>query len=816
MSKLKIEDLLEDMKAATDVSTEIIPVMTEGDDRYEWKDEDGEDIPVLALRNMVMFPGVIIPVTLGRQQSLNAVKLAYKTKKMVGIFAQKEATIEQPEQDDLYNVGVLANVIKILEMPDDTQTAILQGKTRIELKSLDNKGKYMHGNVGYLPEVKPDKDDAEFKALTISIKEKATKIIKGEMSQMPKEAVFALNNMSNERSLINFVSANIGLNLKEKQDLLETNDFKERGFKLLKLQESQLQILSLKREIQYKTQSNLEKQQRQYYLQQAIHTIQDEMGDNAGDATADVEKLREKAKKKVWSKEIQETFDKEIEKLQRLSPHTPEYGVQENYLENIVDLPWGKYSKDSHDLVKAQTRLDHDHYGLEKVKERIIEHLAVLALKNDMKSPILCLYGPPGVGKTSLGKSIASSLNRKYVRVSLGGLHDEAEIRGHRRTYIGAMPGRIIDGIKKAGTSNPVFILDEIDKVGNDYKGDPESALLEVLDPEQNKNFHDNFLDVDYDLSKVMFIATANDISKVSEPLRDRMELIEVNGYIEEEKEQIALKHLIPKNLEETGLKGKKIKFDKDALQFIIEKYTAESGVRGLEKQINHVFRKIATKVVEGKDFNNVVTKDDVKEYLGSEKYLHEKYEGNDYAGVVTGLAWTSVGGEILFIETSLNKSKGSKLNLTGNLGNVMKESAQIAYEFLKAHAEPLGITEEQIEDNEVNMHVPEGATPKDGPSAGITILTSMTSAFTQKKVRKNLAMTGELTLRGKVTPVGGIKEKILAAKRAGIKEIILCEENKRDIDEIDPKYLQGLEFHFYNDAIDVLNYALLDEKAHK
>ena len=731
---------------------------------------------------------------------------------MIGTFAQKSAKVEDPALEDLYLIGTMAQVLKILEMPDGTTSAILQGKARVKLSMLDAEGSFLHGNVEQAPETQPDPKDNEFKALMSSIKDSASKIIKNK-GPFPPEASFAIHNIENTKSLINFICANLNFKLTDKQDLLDADDLKNRGFKLMQLINEELKILELKMDIQSKTQSEIEQQQREYFLQQQIKTIQTELGDG-NSAIQDAINYRDRAKKKKWSKEVAELFEKEVKKLERISPNSPEYGVQSNYLDTIVSLPWGEYSKDSLNLKNAQKILDRDHFGMEKVKERIIEHLAVLKLKNDMKSPIICLYGPPGVGKTSLGKSIAEALKRKYIRMSLGGLHDESEIRGHRRTYIGAMPGRIIQNLQKAGTSNPVFILDEIDKVSNDFKGDPESALLEVLDPEQNNTFHDNFLDIDYDLSKVMFIATANDLSNVSKPLLDRMELIEITGYILEEKVEIALQHLVPNQLKDLGMTSDMVSFPKDTIIQIIDKYTRESGVRELDKQINQVLRRIAKKIVMKEDYNKEVSIADLTEYLGTARFTRDIYEGNEYAGVVTGLAWTSVGGEILFIETSLSKAKAGKLTLTGNLGDVMKESAVIALEYLKAHADYLNISYNSFEENDVHVHVPEGAVPKDGPSAGITILTSLASAFTHRKVRKNLAMTGEITLRGKVLPVGGIKEKILAAKRAGIKELILCSENRKDIDEIKPVYLKGLSFHYVDDAKQVLDFALIDEKA--
>ncbi|MBO4332922.1 MAG: endopeptidase La [Paludibacteraceae bacterium] len=795
-------------------TTGIISISGDADESYKFEEGDGENMPILPLRNMVLFPGVIMPVALGRKKSLNAVRYCHKKNAPIGVFAQKDAKVEDPSINDLNTNGTMAVVLKILEMPDGTSSAIMQGKARIGLLSLDNSEPFVRGNVELREEEKASNTDPEFKALQNSIKENAIKLVKSG-GNVPPEASFAISNIEGTRQLINFISANLNFSLKDKQMLLDEDNMKARAFKLLGLLNEELKMLELKMEIQSKTQNGIEKQQREYFLHQQIKTIQDELGDS-DDVSQDFENFKQRASEKKWSEAVADVFDKELKKLKRLSPHSPEYGVQANYLDTLVNLPWGEYSKDSINLKKAQKILNRDHYGMDQVKDRILEHLAVLKLKNDMKSPIICLYGPPGVGKTSLGKSIAEALNRKYVRISLGGLHDESEIRGHRRTYIGAMPGRIVQSLQKAGTSNPVFILDEIDKVAKDFKGDPEAALLEVLDPEQNNTFHDNFLDVDYDLSKVMFIATANDVGAISKPLLDRMELIEISGYIQEEKVEIAQQHLVPKEMKEVGLNPEQVKIGKDTINYIIEHYTRESGVRELDKQITKVLRKTAKKVVLKEEFDPEIGVSDLKELLGNERFTREIYEGNEYAGVVTGLAWTSVGGEILFIETSLSKSKQGKLTMTGNLGNVMKESAMIAMEYLKAHADQYGLDSEVFETTDVHMHVPEGATPKDGPSAGITILTSLTSAFTHRKVRKNLAMTGEITLRGKVLPVGGIKEKILAAKRAGIKEIVMCKVNQKDVEEIKPVYLKGLSFHYVEDASEVLDYALLSEKSTK
>ena len=677
----------------------------------------------------------------------------------------------------------------------------------IELTETDP---YLSGKITVLEDTKPDKTDREFEALISTIKDLTIKML-GAVAEPPRDLIFSIKNNKNVLYVVNFSCSNIPSGSAEKQQLLLIGDLKERAYRLLFILNREYQLVELKASIQMKTHEDINQQQKEYFLQQQIKTIQEELGGNINEL--EIKELREKASRKKWPAEVAQVFEKELRKLERLHPQSPDYSVQTQYVQNIVNLPWNEYSKDNFNLSHAQKVLDRDHYGLEKVKERIIEHLAVLKLKGDMKSPIICLYGPPGVGKTSLGRSIAEALRRKYVRVSLGGLHDEAEIRGHRRTYIGAMCGRIIQNIQKAGTSNPVFILDEIDKITNDFKGDPASALLEVLDPEQNNAFHDNYLDIDYDLSKVMFIATANNLNTISQPLLDRMELIEVSGYIMEEKVEIAAKHLVPKQMDVHGLKKGSVKFPKKTLQVIVEAYTRESGVRELDKKIAKIMRKLARKVASDEPIPTSIKPEDLYEYLGAVEYSRDKYQGNDYAGVVTGLAWTAVGGEILFVESSLSKGKGSKLTLTGNLGDVMKESAMLALEYIHAHAAQFNINEELFENWNVHVHVPEGAIPKDGPSAGITMVTSLVSAFTQRKVKKNLAMTGEITLRGKVLPVGGIKEKILAAKRAGIKELILCKENEKDINEIKPEYLKGLVFHYVSDIQQVVDLALLREK---
>ena len=750
----------------------VMPILTECDvdeDFTEGIEKVGDTIPILPLRNMVLFPGVALPVIIGRPKSMRLIKEAVHKKSLIGVVCQKEMGTEDPILEDLYTTGVIADIVRVLEMPDGSTTVILQGKKRFELNELTETDPYLSGKITVLEDTKPDKTDREFEALISTIKDLTIKML-GAVAEPPRDLIFSIKNNKNVLYVVNFSCSNIPSGSAEKQQLLLIGDLKERAYRLLFILNREYQLVELK-------------------------------------------ELREKASRKKWPAEVAQVFEKELRKLERLHPQSPDYSVQTQYVQNIVNLPWNEYSKDNFNLSHAQKVLDRDHYGLEKVKERIIEHLAVLKLKGDMKSPIICLYGPPGVGKTSLGRSIAEALRRKYVRVSLGGLHDEAEIRGHRRTYIGAMCGRIIQNIQKAGTSNPVFILDEIDKITNDFKGDPASALLEVLDPEQNNAFHDNYLDIDYDLSKVMFIATANNLNTISQPLLDRMELIEVSGYIMEEKVEIAAKHLVPKQMDVHGLKKGSVKFPKKTLQVIVEAYTRESGVRELDKKIAKIMRKLARKVASDEPIPTSIKPEDLYEYLGAVEYSRDKYQGNDYAGVVTGLAWTAVGGEILFVESSLSKGKGSKLTLTGNLGDVMKESAMLALEYIHAHAAQFNINEELFENWNVHVHVPEGAIPKDGPSAGITMVTSLVSAFTQRKVKKNLAMTGEITLRGKVLPVGGIKEKILAAKRAGIKELILCKENEKDINEIKPEYLKGLVFHYVSDIQQVVDLALLREK---
>ena len=791
----------------------VMPILTECDvdeDFTEGIEKVGDTIPILPLRNMVLFPGVALPVIIGRPKSMRLIKEAVHKKSLIGVVCQKEMDTEDPVLEDLYTTGVIADIVRVLEMPDGSTTVILQGKKRFELNELTETDPYLSGKITVLEDTKPDKTDREFEALISTIKDLTIKML-GAVAEPPRDLIFSIKNNKNVLYVVNFSCSNIPSGSAEKQQLLLIGDLKERAYRLLFILNREYQLVELKASIQMKTHEDINQQQKEYFLQQQIKTIQEELGGNINEL--EIKELREKASRKKWPAEVAQVFEKELRKLERLHPQSPAYSVQTQYVQNIVNLPWNEYSKDNFNLSHAQKVLDRDHYGLEKVKERIIEHLAVLKLKGDMKSPIICLYGPPGVGKTSLGRSIAEALRRKYVRVSLGGLHDEAEIRGHRRTYIGAMCGRIIQNIQKAGTSNPVFILDEIDKITNDFKGDPASALLEVLDPEQNNAFHDNYLDIDYDLSKVMFIATANNLNTISQPLLDRMELIEVSGYIMEEKVEIAAKHLVPKQMDVHGLKKGSVKFPKKTLQVIVEAYTRESGVRELDKKIAKIMRKLARKVASDEPIPTSIKPEDLYEYLGAVEYSRDKYQGNDYAGVVTGLAWTAVGGEILFVESSLSKGKGSKLTLTGNLGDVMKESAMLALEYIHAHAAQFNINEELFENWNVHVHVPEGAIPKDGPSAGITMVTSLVSAFTQRKVKKNLAMTGEITLRGKVLPVGGIKEKILAAKRAGIKELILCKENEKDINEIKPEYLKGLVFHYVSDIQQVVDLALLREK---
>jgi ATP-dependent Lon protease len=752
-----------------------------------------------------LFPGVVIPITVGRDKSINLIKDAFKGDKIIGVVSQKNDTVEDPRQEDLNSVGTVAQILKMLRMPDGNTTVIIQGKKRFRIKEFTQSEPYYKAKTESFEETRPEKNDEEFEAIVSNLKDTALQIIQ-KSSQIPTEAGFALNNIESQNFMVNFISSNMNATATEKQSMLEVPNLKERATLVLSHLIKELQKLELKNQIQNKVKVDLDKEQRDYFLHQQIKTIQKELGEKSHEQ--DIEELRARAVSKKWSKEISELFEKQINKLARMNPNSGEFGVQTNYVELLLDLPFGEYTTDNFDLKHAEDILNEDHFGLEKVKERIIEHLAVLKLKGDLKSPIICLYGPPGVGKTSLGKSVAKALNRKYVRMSLGGLKDESEIRGHRKTYIGAMPGRILQSLKKVQTSNPVFILDEIDKIGSDYHGDPSSALLEVLDPEQNTTFYDNFLETEYDLSKVLFIATCNNLSTIQPALRDRMEIIEVSGYTVEEKIEIAKQHLLPKQVEENGLKKVQLKLTDKQLEYIVENYTAESGVRGLEKKISKVARYLAVHVAKNESLPKI-TEESITKILGP-SHEKSKYQGNDIVGVVTGLAWTQVGGDILYIETSLSKGKGSKLTLTGNLGDVMKESATLALEFIKAHNEELKIDSELFENHNIHIHVPEGATPKDGPSAGIAMLTALTSALTKRKVKKHLAMTGEITLRGKVLPVGGIKEKILAAKRAGIKEIILCADNEKDILDIKPEYLKGLTFKYVNQMVEVLQLALL------
>ncbi len=787
---------------------ELIPLMTPEDEEEINKENLPETLPILPLRNTVLFPGVVIPITAGRDASIKLINEANNGSKIIGVVSQIDEEVENPTSKDINKVGVVARILRVLKMPDGNTTVIIQGKKRFQITQLVTEEPYMNATVAEIPDNRPEKGNVEFSAIIESIKDLALQIIKSSPN-IPSEASFAIKNIESDSFLINFVSSNMNLSVEEKQKLLEMNDLKERALATLKHMNTENQKLELKNDIQSKVQSDMSQQQREYFLHQQMKTIQEELGGVSHEG--ELVEMRERAQSKKWGEDVQNHFEKELSKMQRMNPQVAEYSIQRNYLDLFLDLPWNEFSKDKFDLKRAKRILDRDHYGLDDVKRRIIEYLAVLKLRNDMKSPILCLYGPPGVGKTSLGRSVAEALGREYVRISLGGLRDEAEIRGHRKTYIGAMPGRIIQSLKKAGTSNPVFVLDEIDKLSMGNAGDPSSALLEVLDPEQNSEFHDNFLEMGFDLSKVMFIATCNSLSTIQPALRDRMEIINVTGYTIEEKVQIAKRHLLPKQLEEHGLNSDHLKIGKKQLEKIVDGYTRESGVRALEKQIAKVVRYAAKNIAMEEEYNIKVTDEDIIEILGSPKLERDKYENNDVAGVVTGLAWTSVGGDILFIESILSKGKGN-LSITGNLGKVMKESATIAMEYIKANAEELGIDPSIFNQYNVHIHVPEGATPKDGPSAGITMLTSLVSLFSQKKVRKSIAMTGEITLRGKVLPVGGIKEKILAAKRARIKEIILCEDNKRDIEEIKEEYVKGLTFHYVKEMSEVIDIAITDE----
>jgi len=794
-----------------DNETEIIPIIADGDDRDLKNTEVPDVLPILPLRNTVLFPGVVLPITVGRQTSLELIRDVNRGSKLLGTVAQKDYTVDNPKATDIYDIGTVAEILKILEMPDGSTSVIIQGKRRYRIAGFVSENPYFKAKVESLNDIMPENDN-EFNAIVGSLKDLSIKIAQFT-ANVPPEATFAVKNIENSSFLINFICSNTDIKVEDKQKLLEIESLKDRGIQAISFLVREVQMLELKHDIQKKVKTDIDKQQREFMLNQQMKTIQDELGGNP--AEQEINSFRERAKAKKWNEEIAKFFKKEVDKLSRLNPAAGEYSVQFTFCQTLLELPWNEYTVDNFDLKNASKILDEDHYGLEKVKERILEHLAVLKLKNDMKSPILCLYGPPGVGKTSLGKSVARALDRSYVRVSLGGLNDESEIRGHRKTYIGAMPGRIIQNIKKAKSSNPVFILDEIDKVSKHFHGDPASALLEVLDPEQNSEFHDNYVEADFDLSKVMFIATANTLSTIAPPLRDRLELIEVSGYLVEEKIEIAKRHLIPKQLENHGLKKTDVTFSKEVIELIIDGYTRESGVRELDKKLAKVIRRIAKKIAFEETYNKKLTKEDIHEYLGVLEFSKDKYQGNEFAGVVTGLAWTAVGGEILFVETSLSKGKGA-LTMTGNLGDVMKESAMLAHEYLKSHAEKLDLDPEVFSNWNVHVHVPEGAIPKDGPSAGVTMVTSLASAFTQRKVKKSLAMTGEITLRGKVLPVGGIKEKILAAKRAGITEIILSEDNKKHLEEIKDEYLKGVQFHFVKTIMDVLDIALLKTKVEK
>ena len=808
---MKIENFDSLVISNMDENAEIIPLFPEEDEQEVSQQAIPQILPILPLRNTVLFPGVVAPINIGRDASLQLMNDANDTDKTIGIVAQLNEDTENPTSNDLYKLGTVARILRIFKLPDGNATIIIQGKKRFQIDHIVEEKPYIKAAITEVADITPEPNDNEFEATIESVREMAIKIIQ-ENPNLPSEAAFAIRNINSDAFLINFISANMNATVLEKQAVLEIDELKERATEVLKYLHIDFQRLTLRNEVQSKARFDIDKQQREYFLQQQMQTIQKELG--GASSEAEIEELRAKAKDKKWDKKVKDLFEKEITKMQRTNPNSPDYSIQRNYVETLLELPWNEYSKDNFDLNRAQKILDKAHYGIDEVKRRIIEYLAVLKLRNDMKSPILCFYGPPGVGKTSLGRSIAKALNREYVRMSLGGLHDEAEIRGHRKTYIGAMPGRILQLLKKAKTSNPVFVLDEIDKLGNNnYHGDPSSAMLEVLDPEQNKEFYDNFLEMGYDLSKVLFIATANDLSTIQPALRDRMELINVTGYTIEEKAEIAKRHLLPKQLKEHGMKSSDIQLGRKEIERIIEGYTRESGVRALEKEIAKVVRYGAKNLAMEETYDPKLTIEEIEKILGVPHFDRDKYEDNDVAGVVTGLAWTSMGGEILFIESALSKGKGV-LNITGNLGQVMKESATIALEYIKANAERYNLNPKLFENYDVHIHVPEGATPKDGPSAGIAMLTSLMSLFTQKRVKKHLAMTGEITLRGKVLPVGGLKEKILAGKRAGIKEYILSKDNKKDIQEIKEEYLKGLTFHYVTDMEEVVRLAITSQDA--
>ncbi len=800
------EDILRMQPFEEDGSGEFVPMAIFEDESVSQDEDFSGILPLLALKNTVLFPGNVIPITVGRDKSIRAINKAYQDGKSVAVLSQKEVDIEDPKEEDLYRIGVVARIMKLLKMPDGTTTAILQGKKRFRLEALTSLTPYLEARISGIKELEPE-NQLEFEAIIATVIDHAKQII--ELSpNIPSEAVVMLKNINNHRLLLNFIAGNTNAKTPLKQQMLETNNPFQKAQTILQQLNSELQLLELRDQIESKVKVDMAKQQRDYFLNQQLKTIQEELGQNPQDE--DINNLVKKAEDKKWSKSVQKAFQKEVERIRRMNPQVAEYSIQMNYLELMLDLPWDEFTEDNFDLKKVRKVLDKDHFGLDKVKDRIIEHLAVLKLKGDMKAPILCLVGPPGVGKTSLGKSVANAINRKFIRMSLGGLHDESEIRGHRRTYIGAMPGRILQALKKAEASNPVFILDEIDKVGKDHRGDPSSALLEVLDPEQNSTFHDNYLDLDYDLSKVLFIATANSLNSIQPALLDRMEIIEISGYSQEEKVEIAKKHLVPKQRKEHGITAKQVKLSDAVIKEIIQKYTRESGVRSLDRQLAGVMRNVAKHVAVGEAYNVNVKKEELKNILGPTRYSNEIYKEGNAPGVAVGLAWTQVGGEILFIEASKNPGSG-KLILTGNLGDVMKESATTALSYIKAHTQKLGIDPAVFKENDLHIHIPAGAIPKDGPSAGITMLTAITSVLSDRKVKPFLAMTGEITLRGKVLPVGGIKEKMLAAKRAGMKEIILCHVNKKHVDEINPAYIKGVTFHYVKEMLEVIDLALLD-----